>query len=173
MDAHYDQVMKARQQAGEGVKLYFAYSTILDRASFERWRQDHGYQFFDLQAGDIAEACDVELVYDFVSRWWGGRVAGLQDAPGQTVWGKVFEIAEVDWPIIRHKEGAVTNMCVERPVRVRVGGKEVEAIAFTTAPNRRNTTGPLSDTFIEALERGAESAGLPQTWVKSLRKSAC
>ena len=36
MDAHYDQVMKARAAAaGAPTRLYFAYSTILDRAAFE------------------------------------------------------------------------------------------------------------------------------------------
>ncbi|HEX8436697.1 MAG TPA: gamma-glutamylcyclotransferase, partial [Archangium sp.] len=39
MDSHYDQVMKARNQAETAAsKLYFAYSTILDRAAFEEWR---------------------------------------------------------------------------------------------------------------------------------------
>ena len=41
-------------------------------------------------------------------------------APGQTVHGLVFEISEKDWPIIQHKEGVVTGMCVERPVRVKL-----------------------------------------------------
>ena len=36
MDAHYGQVMKAREAAGNGLRRYFGYSTILDRASFDR-----------------------------------------------------------------------------------------------------------------------------------------
>src|SRR4051812_22403669 len=83
MDAHYDQVMKARESAGQGTKKYFAYSTTLDRAAFEEWRGQHSYDFFDLPKGVVAEAVDIGLVYDFPSRWWGGRVAGLKDAPGQ------------------------------------------------------------------------------------------
>ena len=40
MDSHYDQVMKARQGADpSATRLYFAYSTILDRAAFDAWRQ--------------------------------------------------------------------------------------------------------------------------------------
>src|SRR5262249_46682820 len=36
MDSHYDQVMKARErQTDAGSRLYFAYSTILDRKAFE------------------------------------------------------------------------------------------------------------------------------------------
>lgn len=172
MDAHYDQVMKARDHAGNGKRLYFAYSTILDRAAFEEWRAQHGYDFFDLPQGEVGEALDVGLVYDFQSRWWGGRVAGLADQPGARVFGKVFEIAEKDWPVIQHKEGFVTNMCGERPVRVKVGGKVVEATAFTTRAERRSSDGPVSTRFVEALVRGARSAGLPEDYVGSLAQTA-
>jgi len=168
MDAHHDIVMKARDAAGQGTRLYFAYSTILDRAAFEEWRSGHGYDFFDLPEGQLAEAKDLKLVYDFPSRWWGGRVAGLADAKGRSVWGRVFEITEKDWPIIQHKEGHVTGMCVERPVTVVVDGKEVQATAFTTNPDRKSDDGPVSPRFVEALVRGAKAAGLPDAYVQSL-----
>lgn len=172
MDAHYDQVMDARERAGNGTRLYFAYSTVLDRAAFLEWRAQHSYEFFDLPNGELAAAQDVGLVYDFPSRWWGGRVAGLADEAGQEVWGRVFEISEQDWPIVQHKEGAVTRMCVERNVRVKIGDKEVEATAFTTNPARASTDGPVSPAFVEALTRGAQAAGLPEEWIASLATSA-
>ncbi len=172
MDAHYDQVMAARAQAqGSGERAYFAYSTILDRDAFEEWRHQHGYDFFQLPVGTLAEGVDLALQYDFPSRWWGGRVAGLVDRPGASVYGLLFRIAEKDWPIIQHKEGWVTHMCVERAVRVRVGGGELEATAFTTAEGRRSADGPVSHRFVEALARGAEAAGLPAAWVTSLRNT--
>jgi len=171
MDSHYDQVMKARSAADSAAsKLYFAYSTILDRAAFEEWREQHSYGFFELPEGRLAEALDVDLVYDFPSRWWGGRVAGLTDAPGRSVFGRLFEIGGKDWPIIQHKEGAVTNMCVERAVRVRVEGQELEATAFVTSPRRASTDGPVSPRFIEALVRGAKSAGLPPEYIERVAR---
>ncbi|HZN91795.1 MAG TPA: gamma-glutamylcyclotransferase [Myxococcales bacterium] len=170
MDSHYDQVMQQRDQAAAGpARLYFAYSTILDRAAFEQWRAEHGYEFFQLPQGKQAEAVDVGLVYDFPSRWWNGRVAGLEDRPGAKVHGMLFEIAAKDWPIVQHKEGAVTGMCVEREVRVRSGGEELTATAFVTNPARRSLEGPVSQRFLEALERGARASGLPEEYVKSLR----
>jgi len=169
MDAHYDQVMKARAQAGEGTRWYFGYSTILDRAAFEEWRGQHSYEFFELPKGELGEASDLALVYDFPSRWWGGRVAGLQDAPGKSVFGLLFAIPEKDWSIIQHKEGVVTGMCVERTVKVNAGGKTVEATAFTTNPVRASNEGPVSDRFLEALVRGAKSAGLPDAWISSIK----
>jgi gamma-glutamylcyclotransferase len=173
MDSHQDQVQRLRAQAqGEPARLYFAYSTILDRGAFDEWRREHGYTTFELPAGERAEALDVELVYDFPSRWWGGRVAGLGDQAGASVHGVLFEIAGADWPIVQHKEGAITGMCVERAVRVRPGGSEREAIAFTTNPTRVRRDGPVSARFVEALERGARAAGLPDAYVKSLRAGA-
>jgi gamma-glutamylcyclotransferase len=170
MDSHYDQVQRARALAAtQPAKLYFAYSTILDRAAFEEWRTQHSYQFFDLPQGQIAEALDVDFVFDFQSRWWGGRVAGLADKPGASIWGLLFEIPGGDWPIIQHKEGAITNMCVEREVRVRVNGVEHNALAFTTNPARANNIGPVSEKFLEALIRGAQSASLPAEYLARLK----
>ena len=172
-DSHHEQVMKARAEADPNArKLYFAYSTILDRAAFEAWKEHHGASFFELPEGSLAEALDVDLVYDFPSRWWGGRVAGLVDRPSASVWGRLFEISGPDWPIIQHKEGVVSGMCVEREVRVRAGGKEVRALAFTTHPARASQEGQVSRRFVEALVRGATSAGLPAEYVDRLRSGA-
>lgn len=172
MDAHHDIVRKAREQAGDGTLQYFAYSTILDAEAFQTWRAQHGYDDFSLPTGRLAEALDVALVYDFPSRWWGGRVAGLADAPGQVVYGVLFEIAAKDWAVVQHKEGAVTGMSIERTLKVKAGGAIVEAVAFVTAPARQSSDGPVSPGFVEALVRGAKSAGLPQTWIESLAASA-
>ena len=173
MDSHFDMVMRERERAASAPPLlYFAYSTVLDRAAFEEWRGQHEYDFFTLPPGRLAEALDVGLVYDFPSRWWGGRVAGLADRPGARVHGLLFEIAGADWPIIRHKEGAITNMAMERPVRVRVDGAELDAVAFATRPERASQDGPVSPRFVEALVRGARSAQLPAAWIEELAVSA-
>ncbi len=173
MDSHYDQVMKKRAEgASAPSRWYFAYSTILDRAALEEWKEQHSYGFFQLPEGELAEAQGVKLVYDFPSRWWGGRVAGLADAQGETIWGRLFEIRGEDWAIVQHKEGAVTGMSVERTVKVKAGGREVEATAFTTNPRRASSDGPVSEQFIAALVRGAKAAGLPEAYVAKLPGSA-
>jgi hypothetical protein len=170
MDGHHEIVAKARAAAGDGTRLYFGYSTVLDRQAFDEWKREHGYDLA-LPAGELAEGVDLALIYDFPSRWWGGRVAGLTDAPGASVWGRLYEISERDWPIVAHKEGGVTGMSVERKVRVRVGGEIREATAFTTNPARASTTGPISARFVEALVRGAKNAELPDDYVAKLAQS--
>jgi hypothetical protein len=170
MDFHRDLVQRARDAAkGTPSRLYFAYSTILDRAAFDEWRLQHQYDDFTLPVGRVAQALDVELVFDFPSRWWQGRVAGLTDLVGHSVWGLLFEIPGVDWPIVQHKEGAITGMCIEREVRVREAGMEQFATAFTTNPLRASMDGPISERFVEALERGAKTAGLPAEQVGRYR----
>ena len=171
MDAHFDQVMRLRAdlaRQGAPPRRYFAYSTVLDRLAFETWRAEHGYGAFDLPEGQVAEALDVDLAFDFPSRWWGGRVAGLVDRPGASVFGRLFTVAGVDWPIVAHKEGGITGMSVERAVRVRAGGEVVEATAFATNPARASLDGPVSPAFLEALVRGARAAGLPEAYVARL-----
>ncbi len=174
MDSHGEQVARAREAARGGpVRSYFAYSTILDPAAFEEWKVQHGYRDFALPAGRRAVARDVTLTFDFPSRWWGGRVAGLADQPGGEVHGLLYAIEAEDWPILQHKEGGITGMCVEREVKLQLDGGETRtAIAFTTAPARRSGDGPVSLRFIEALRRGAAIAGLPNAYQDSLGKLA-
>jgi hypothetical protein len=62
-------------------------------------------------------------------------------------------------------------MCVERPVTVLVGGERLEATAFTTRPERASLDGPVSPRYVEALIRGAESAGLPAEYLARLRRA--
>jgi len=85
------------------------------------------------------------------------------------VFGRLFTIPGVDWPIVQHKEGAITSMCVERKVRVRrADGTIADAFAFTTNPQRRATDGPISARFVEALVRGARAAQLPAAYIARL-----
>jgi len=63
-------------------------------------------------------------------------------------------------------------MSVERPVKVRADGKQLTATAFTTHPARASQLGPVSASFIEALARGAESAGLPPEYIERIRAAS-
>lgn len=176
MDAHYHQVMKKREEAAEsGSRLYFAYSTILDMEAFKEWAEQHSYQFFKLPPGKVAKVLDHDLVFDFSSRWWGGLVAGLADKKGAEVYGMLFEIPNKDWPIVQHKEGFITQMCVEKQVKVQIldstgGGapQEIMATAFVTNPQRAQTQGEISKNFIHAIIQGAKASKLPANYVQRL-----
>jgi len=170
MDAHYHKVMKAIEGITETKpRLYFAYSGVLDRAAFEKWRTEHSYEFFNLPEGKVAEAVGVDLIFDFPSRWWGGRVAGLVQKADSKIFGRLFEIAAKDWPVVQHKEGVVSGMSIEQTIKVLVDGKEYEATAFTTAPHRASLDGSISSRYLEALVRGAEQSGLPNNYIERLK----
>lgn len=170
MDSHYYQVMNKRDQiTGLGSKKYFAYSTILDQAAFKEWAEQHSYQFFQLPQGQVAKVKDMDLVFNFPSRWWGGLAAGLEAKPGAEVYGVLFEIPEKDWPIIQHKEGFITGMCIEKTISVEVDGLSHEAIAFVTNPQRASQQGDISKRFVQALYQGAQASGLPEKYLQSLK----
>jgi cation transport regulator ChaC len=173
MDAHYTKVMKAIEGIqDDATKLYFAYSGVLDQVAFNQWREEHSYHFFQLPQGRLARAENWDLVFDFPSRWWGGRVAGLTEKIGAHVYGLVFEIPAKNWPVVQHKEGVVTGMSVEKIVKVIVDGQSVEAMAFTTSPARVSHLGPISDRYVDALVRGARQSKLPEEYISSIPEKA-
>ncbi len=173
MDAHYSKVMKAREEISEtGSRFYFAYSGVLDQEAFNQWKVEHSYHFFDLPKGQLAKIENMELIFDFPSRWWGGRVAGLTEKTKSEVYGLLFEIPVKNWPVVQHKEGVITGMSVEKKVQVKMGDKTIDAIAFTTSPMRASLEGLVSQAYVEALIRGATQAGLPDFYVKSLVERA-
>lgn len=170
MDSHYHQVMNAREAIQDSsTRYYFAYSTVLDQEAFEVWRREHSYDFFNLPQGKVGSVDNMDLIFDFPSRWWGGQAAGLIEKNGSEIYGKVFEISAKDWPVIQHKEGFITGMCIERKVQVNVDGHLIEATAFTTSPARARVDGQISPRFMEALLRGALQANLPQTYIDKLK----
>jgi len=172
MDAHYHKVMTARDAIADTTpRLYFAYSGVLDRQAFEKWRTEHSYEFFNLPEGQVAQAVGVDLIFDFPSRWWGGRVAGLVDKKDAVIFGRLYEIPANNWPIVQHKEGVVSGMCIERTVTVMVDGKKLEATTFTTAPERASLDGEISPRYIEAMVRGARQSGLPEEYVQKLAQT--
>ena len=170
MDAHYFKVMEAREAIKDtGKRLYFAYSGVLDQEAFLIWREQHSYTFFDLPRPKVAEVLDMEMVFDFPSRWWGGRVAGLVPKTGASVFGLLFEVEAKNWPVIQHKEGFITSMAVEKEVTVRVDGIECKATCFVTNPQRASMDGAISGRYLEAIVRGAEKSGLPASYIEKLK----
>lgn len=152
-------------------RAYFSYSPLIDPAAFEEWRRKHGYSF-QLPEGEVAEALDVDLVFDSPSTRWGGRIASLSRKPGRSVHGKLFRISGDDWAILQHAEGARAGKRVELPVQVRAGGKTVAATAFATNPDHATVKGPVSEEYARALAKAAEAARLPNPYVSRLKAEA-
>ena len=118
-------------------RLYFAYSVLLDPETFALRMKEGGHATFRLPEGKVGEAQDVDIVFNFHSSKWGGRIASLVAMPGHSVYGKVLS-----------------------------------ATALGAATGRATTTGPVSETYANALARGAEAAGLPKAYWEKLKAEA-
>lgn len=153
-------------------RAYFAYSPLIDPSTFEDWRRKNGYGTFQMPEGEVAEAVDVDLAFDYASVRWGGRIASLVKKPGRSVHGKLFLIPTDAWSMIQHAEGARGAKFVELPVQVRSGGRTVAATAFGTHPDRTTSKGPVSEQYALALAKAAEAAKLPNSYVLRLKAEA-
>lgn len=153
-------------------RLYFAYSVLLDPETFALRMKEGGHATFRLPEGKVGEAQDVDIVFNFHSPKWGGRIASLVAMPGHSVFGKVLALKDSDWAIVREAEGARSGAFVELPVQVKVDGQLIAATALGAAPGRTTTSGPVSEPYANALARGAEAAGLPKAYWEKLKAEA-
>src|SRR5262245_34998426 len=153
-------------------RVYFAYSTILDPETLSRWKAEHQQPGFQLPEGQVAEAQDVDLVFNLHSPRWGGRIASLVASPGRSVFGKLFRIPDADWATVRRAEGAQGGSFKEMPVKVKAGGQMVDAVAFAAAQDRSTLQGPVSESYASTLARAGEAAGLPKAWWERLKAEA-
>ena len=155
------------------MKLYFAYSSALDETAFNEWKTQHGFHTFSLPEGRKAVAQGERLVFDFPSKFWGGRALGLESDSMSRAQGFVFKIDEANWGIIQHKEGVVTGSAIEKKISVLIDGSAnpVEATAFVTNPNRRSIEGPVSERFVEAVRRAYQSRGLGEQALHALEQA--
>ncbi|HYH96928.1 gamma-glutamylcyclotransferase [Hyalangium sp.] len=126
-----------------------------------------------LPDGELAEALDVELVYDVQSADWGGKVARLVDAPGRRVMGLLRRMPPHTWAQVERLEAALAQAVEERPLRVRTAsGATLSARAFTPPAPAHAPQGVVSVAFLEAHARAAERASLPATYVERLQAEA-
>jgi hypothetical protein len=123
--------------------------------------------------GELAEALDVELVYDAQATDWGGRVPRLVDAPGRKVMGLLRRMPPHTWPLVTRLETALAQASEERTVRVRTAsGAALTARAFTPPAPKQAPQGVVSVAFLEAHARAAERAALPAQYVERLQAEA-
>jgi hypothetical protein len=158
---------------------YFAYGSALDSGHFAEWAGEHGYRSDLLDDGLPAVLDDHELVLSVPSRYWLGAVGTLVPAPGQSVYGVLFELADEHADAIRHKEGVATGLYREIEVEARLwtpGGPETTlqlktAAAFVVAEGRASEhPPPASHRWLETVLAGATRRGLPELWLADLRR---
>jgi hypothetical protein len=152
---------------------WFLYGSSLDREAFRAWADEHGHALPDFSRAFPARLDGWRLSFDVVSRYWGGAVGSLLPAPCGRVEGLALPMPGAARGLAEHKEGAVSGLYRATPVSVAPlsGGEPVAAVAFVASPDRRlPSEQPPAPAWLEAVIRGARSAGLSAGWVGELEK---
>ena len=106
------------------------------------------------------------LVFSLPSVRWGGHAAGIEPAPGQVVWGLVWQIGRDDLALLDRVEANYHRIEVT-PV---VAGDPVPAVSYVVRPERSVDEGRPVAEYLGHLVAGAIEHGLPDPWVAWLRE---
>ncbi len=127
----------------------------------------------DVLEGELAEALDVDVVYDVASASWGGKVARLVEAPGRKLPGMLRRVPPEAWDALARLESAMAGATDVRQVKVRTfSGAVLTAHTFTPAAPATPAQGPVSESFLVTLALAAEQAGLSPDHVERLQAEA-
>ena len=167
-------VGKAHGEARVGAPFtWFIYGSSLDREAFAHWAGEHGYRVPDFAAARPARLDGFRLAFDVQSRFWGGAVASLREAPGEAVEGLALPMTGEAQGLVDHKEGAVSGLYAPFAVELVAldGGERIAAVAYRAARPLDHELAPAR-AFVETLVRGARASGLSAAWVDRLSRLA-
>lgn len=165
-------VGKAHEEGRAGAPfIWFIYGSSLDRDAFARWAGEHGYRVPDFSAARPARLDGFRLAFDVQSRFWGGAVASLREAPGESVEGLALPMPGDARGLVDHKEGAISGLYTMMPVEIAplAGGDKIAAVAYRAARPLDRELSP-SRAFVETLVKGARASGLSAAWIDRLQR---
>jgi gamma-glutamylcyclotransferase len=151
--------------------FWFIYGSSLDLDAFKKWADQHGERVPEFATVVPARLDGHRLSFDVQSRFWGGAVASVAEAPGAHVEGIAVQLAGEARGLVDRKEGAANGLYEPTPVVVAPldGGAPIQALAFRGVASKRlpaeQTPAP---TFLDALVRGARAQNLSPAWIEHL-----
>jgi gamma-glutamylcyclotransferase len=117
----------------------------------------------------VARLDDHRLAFTRRSVRSGMGVADVIAAPGESVWGALYELRPTDAAVLDRKEGAGWAY-VRQPTQVRtVDGSAVDAFIYTVLHKEAREI-PPSYTYLSRLVEGARKRGLPDTYIRELER---
>jgi gamma-glutamylcyclotransferase len=140
---------------------YFAYGSNMAPKVMARLCPRHRYL-------GPARLDDHRLAFTRRSVKTGTGVADVVAAPGQTVWGALFEIGDDELARVDKKEGydwAYTRVTL--PVRPGAGGPERPAVVYTVA-GKQTAEVPPSREYLDRIIAAARERALPGEYVTRL-----
>lgn len=139
--------------------LYFAYGSNMDPVQMRE-------RCPGSRALGAAHLPGWRLTFTRDSPAWGGGVGHIEAAPGDDVWGVLWELTDEDLASLDEYEGLAVGAYVRDRVTVRFEERDVEAEVYFAVP--RGFKQP-SKRYMSALIRGAEAHGCPDEYVERLR----
>jgi gamma-glutamylcyclotransferase len=97
---------------------------------------------------------------------WGGGVVDVVPAPGEGVWGGLYEAPETAFDELDRKEGAGFAYR-RRAVEVSVEGELRPAVVYEVIHKEADAP-PATPEYASIVLRGARERGLPEDWLATL-----
>jgi cation transport regulator ChaC len=116
----------------------------------------------------IASVADYRLAFTRKSRRTGSGVADIVQAPGQEVWGVLFDISDDELAAIDRKEGYDwAYVRITLPIRLATGGSTQTAITYTVR-TKEPAEVPPSRQYLSQIIAAAKERGLPDSYIAQL-----
>ena len=136
--------------------LLFAYGCNMASSEMEAWCSEHRF----LGPARL-DGFKVELRRRSIR--WSGGAADIVAAPGESVWGALYEVADGELDRLDQKEG---EGFAYRQVEVELTDGR-HAIAYEVI-DKEPCQVPCSPEYAELVLAGARERGLPEEWVREL-----
>jgi hypothetical protein len=141
------------------VTLYFAYGSNMDPIQME-----------ERCPGAVtigpARLDDHRLVFVWDSPGWGGGVGHVERAPGEHVWGVLWDLTDDHIATLDRYEGVDHGVYERDTTVVMQNGVPVEATIYRALDPRPKDP---SARYLNALIRGARAFAVPEEYVVGLR----
>jgi gamma-glutamylcyclotransferase len=144
--------------------LYFAYGSNMASAELQTWCPKARFLGAALLEGH-------RLAFTRRSIRWGGGAADAVPAPGEQVWGALYEIPDEALPRLDTKEGE--GFAYRRTeMEVTLNGEPRRAVVYQVI-DKESPEVPCTPAYAELLVTGARERGLPDDYVHGLAKEGC
>jgi gamma-glutamylcyclotransferase (GGCT)/AIG2-like uncharacterized protein YtfP len=139
---------------------YFGYGSNMHSATIAEWAPDARFV-------GAAHLPDFRLAFLRRSIRWKAGAADIVEAPGDVVWGALYELTEAEQRALDEKEYLGTGYR-RRSVRVLCEGRTCDAITYEVIEKAPHHLEPKPE-YVDLLVAGAIERGLPAEWVEVLR----
>ena len=133
--------------------LLFAYGSNMASSEMEAWCPEHRFL-------GPARLDGFRVEFRRRSIRWGGGAADIVPAPGESVWGVLYEVADGELDRLDEKEGEGFAYR-RRPVEVEHDGERLRAVAYEVIDKEPEQVAPTPE-YLDLLREAAHERGLPE-----------